>query len=56
MSERIEHAWFEHTAAKVAGAPVTVSRTGSTLFEGVPAQHSVWMSHGDACSAAPEGR
>ncbi|MDH6578099.1 glutamine-hydrolyzing GMP synthase [Kitasatospora sp. MAP5-34] len=32
-----------------------VSKTGSTLFEGTPAEQSVWMSHGDACSAAPEG-
>ncbi len=29
--------------------------TTSTLFEGTPAEQSVWMSHGDACSAAPEG-
>ncbi|MYT33224.1 glutamine-hydrolyzing GMP synthase [Streptomyces sp. MspMP-M5] len=34
---------------------LTVSRPGSTLFEGTPAEQSVWMSHGDACSAAPEG-
>ncbi|MCX4964322.1 glutamine-hydrolyzing GMP synthase [Streptomyces sp. NBC_00654] len=34
---------------------LTVSKTGSTLFEGTPAEQSVWMSHGDACSAAPEG-
>ncbi|MFJ6948350.1 glutamine-hydrolyzing GMP synthase [Streptomyces wuyuanensis] len=32
-----------------------VSKTGSTLFEGTPAEQQVWMSHGDACSAAPEG-
>ncbi len=35
--------------------PLTVSQPGSTLFEGTPAEQSVWMSHGDACSAAPEG-
>ena len=35
--------------------PLHVSKTGSTLFEGTPAEQSVWMSHGDACSAAPEG-
>lgn len=34
---------------------LTVSRSGSTLFEGTPDEQSVWMSHGDACSAAPEG-
>ncbi|MFI8949274.1 glutamine-hydrolyzing GMP synthase [Streptomyces sp. NPDC053750] len=32
-----------------------VSKTSSTLFEGTPAEQDVWMSHGDACSAAPEG-
>lgn len=32
-----------------------VSKSGSTLFEGTPVEQSVWMSHGDACSAAPEG-
>jgi GMP synthase (glutamine-hydrolysing) len=37
--------------------PLHVNRHGatSTLFEGTPAEQSVWMSHGDACSAAPEG-
>ncbi|GAA2075324.1 glutamine-hydrolyzing GMP synthase [Streptomyces albiaxialis] len=34
---------------------LAVSRTSSTLFEGTPAGQQVWMSHGDACSAAPEG-
>ncbi|MFE3491557.1 glutamine-hydrolyzing GMP synthase [Streptomyces sp. NPDC059175] len=32
-----------------------VTRPGSTLFEGTPPEQAVWMSHGDACSAAPEG-
>ncbi|MFC6597442.1 glutamine-hydrolyzing GMP synthase [Kitasatospora paranensis] len=46
----------DNTGAREYGrTPLSVSRTGSTLFEGIPAQHSVWMSHGDACSAAPEG-
>ncbi|MEU8568042.1 glutamine-hydrolyzing GMP synthase [Streptomyces pathocidini] len=35
--------------------PLTVTREGSTLFEGTPGEQPVWMSHGDACSAAPEG-
>ncbi len=35
--------------------PLAVTRPGSTLFEGTPAEQPVWMSHGDACSAAPEG-
>ncbi|MER5971621.1 glutamine-hydrolyzing GMP synthase [Streptomyces sp. NPDC002055] len=35
--------------------PLNVTRNGSTLFEGTPSEQPVWMSHGDACSAAPEG-
>ncbi|MFF4649457.1 glutamine-hydrolyzing GMP synthase [Streptomyces sp. NPDC001380] len=35
--------------------PMSVSQPGSTLFEGVPGDQSVWMSHGDSVSAAPEG-
>ncbi|GAB2797789.1 glutamine-hydrolyzing GMP synthase [Streptomyces daliensis] len=34
---------------------LSVSKPSSTLFEGTPAEQQVWMSHGDACSAAPEG-
>ncbi|WP_079132021.1 glutamine-hydrolyzing GMP synthase [Streptomyces nanshensis] len=34
---------------------LSVSKAASTLFEGTPAHQQVWMSHGDACSAAPEG-
>ncbi|HWM40724.1 MAG TPA: glutamine-hydrolyzing GMP synthase [Streptomyces sp.] len=34
---------------------LSVAKSGSTLFEGTPARQQVWMSHGDACSAAPEG-
>ncbi|GGJ93413.1 GMP synthase [glutamine-hydrolyzing] [Streptomyces camponoticapitis] len=32
-----------------------VSQADSTLFGGTPDEQQVWMSHGDACSAAPEG-
>ncbi|MFD7919088.1 glutamine-hydrolyzing GMP synthase [Streptomyces sp. NPDC059740] len=32
-----------------------VTKSDSTLFEGTPEEQPVWMSHGDACSAAPEG-
>jgi GMP synthase (glutamine-hydrolysing) len=42
-------------AREYGRTPLHVSKTGSTLFEGTPAEQSVWMSHGDACSAAPEG-
>ena len=34
--------------------PVTVSRPGTLLAE-VPAEHKVWMSHGDSVVAAPPG-
>ncbi|RII21032.1 GMP synthase [glutamine-hydrolyzing] [Streptomyces sp. YIM 130001] len=42
-------------AREYGGTPLHVSKPGSTLFEGTPTEQSVWMSHGDACSAAPEG-
>jgi GMP synthase (glutamine-hydrolysing) len=46
----------DNTGAREYGrTPLAVSKTGSTLFEGTPENQSVWMSHGDACSAAPEG-
>ncbi|MGW1196077.1 glutamine-hydrolyzing GMP synthase [Streptomyces sp. NPDC002536] len=46
----------DNTGAREYGrTPLHVSKPGSTLFEGTPEEQSVWMSHGDACSAAPEG-
>ncbi|EFG08784.1 GMP synthase [Streptomyces clavuligerus] len=46
----------DNTGAREYGRTgLHVSKTGSTLFEGTPAEQPVWMSHGDACSAAPEG-
>lgn len=46
----------DNTGAREYGrTPLHVSKVGSTLFEGTPAEQPVWMSHGDACSAAPEG-
>ncbi|MFR9722761.1 glutamine-hydrolyzing GMP synthase [Streptomyces sp. MS19] len=46
----------DNTGAREYGATrLSVSRSASTLFEGTPAEQQVWMSHGDACSAAPEG-
>ncbi|MCE1179225.1 MAG: glutamine-hydrolyzing GMP synthase [Micrococcales bacterium] len=35
--------------------PATISQTESTLFNGQPTDQSVWMSHGDSVTAAPEG-
>jgi GMP synthase (glutamine-hydrolysing) len=32
-----------------------ISDTGSTLFDGQPAEQPVWMSHGDAVTSAPGG-
>lgn len=46
----------DNTGSREYGrTPLAVSKAGSTLFEGTPENQSVWMSHGDACSAAPEG-
>lgn len=48
----------DNTGAREYGrTPLHVTQSGSrsTLFEGTPDEQSVWMSHGDACSAAPEG-
>lgn len=46
----------DNTGAREYGrTELTVTKPGSTLFEGTPAQQQVWMSHGDACSAAPAG-
>jgi GMP synthase (glutamine-hydrolysing) len=41
--------------AEFGRTPLTVTAGDSTLFHGLPTQQSVWMSHGDAVSAAPEG-
>ncbi|MBB6628821.1 glutamine-hydrolyzing GMP synthase [Nocardioides sp. KIGAM211] len=44
-----------HSGAREYGrTPVTVGEAG-TLLEGIPAEHSVWMSHGDSVTEAPEG-
>ncbi|QLH22476.1 MULTISPECIES: glutamine-hydrolyzing GMP synthase [Streptomyces] len=46
----------DNTGAREYGrTDLSVSKPGSTLFAGTPEQQQVWMSHGDACSAAPEG-
>jgi GMP synthase (glutamine-hydrolysing) len=44
-----------HTGAREYGrTPVRVSEAGTLLAE-IPTEHSVWMSHGDSVTAAPEG-
>jgi GMP synthase (glutamine-hydrolysing) len=40
--------------AEFGGTVLTVVDEGA-LFRGLPAEQSVWMSHGDSVSAAPEG-
>ncbi|WP_434595260.1 glutamine-hydrolyzing GMP synthase [Streptomyces sp. A5-4] len=45
----------DNGAREYGRTSLAVSKSGSTLFEGTPDEQSVWMSHGDACSAAPEG-
>jgi GMP synthase (glutamine-hydrolysing) len=46
----------DNTGAREYGrTDLSVSKPGSTLFAGTPERQQVWMSHGDACSAAPEG-
>ncbi|MFA9429708.1 glutamine-hydrolyzing GMP synthase [Egicoccus sp. AB-alg2] len=41
--------------AEFGGTPLQVVAPDSTLFHGLPAQQSVWMSHGDTVTQAPPG-
>jgi GMP synthase (glutamine-hydrolysing) len=41
--------------AEFGRTPLQVTATDSTIFSGLPSEQSVWMSHGDSVSAAPEG-
>ncbi len=41
--------------SEFGGTPAQVLDTSSTLFNGQPSEQSVWMSHGDSVSEAPEG-
>ncbi|HMM93539.1 glutamine-hydrolyzing GMP synthase [Phycicoccus sp.] len=41
--------------SEFGATPAIITDTGSTLFNGQPAEQSVWMSHGDSVEAAPEG-
>ena len=44
-----------HTGAREYGrTPVAVCESG-TLLRGIPAEHTVWMSHGDSVARAPAG-
>ena len=45
-----------HTGTGEYGhTPATVTPEGSVLFDGQPADQSVWMSHGDSVTVAPAG-
>jgi len=45
-----------HTGLGEYGStPATISDAASTLFNGQPQEQSVWMSHGDSVTEAPEG-
>ena len=41
--------------AEFGGTDMKVTAADSTLFHGLPERQSVWMSHGDAVTRAPEG-
>src|SRR5579875_1623429 len=41
--------------SEYGATPLHVTDDGSTVFAGLPAQQSVWMSHGDAVQSAPVG-
>ncbi|NUR74428.1 MAG: glutamine-hydrolyzing GMP synthase [Hamadaea sp.] len=44
-----------HTGKREFGGTVLQLAGDSTLMGGLPAEQSVWMSHGDSVSAAPQG-
>ena len=44
-----------HTGAREYGRTAVTVGDAGTLLADVPAAHSVWMSHGDSVTAAPEG-
>jgi GMP synthase (glutamine-hydrolysing) len=44
-----------HTGAREYGRTAVTVGQGGTLLGDVPAQHTVWMSHGDSVTAAPDG-
>lgn len=44
-----------HTGAREYGRTDVTIGEGGTLLADIPAEHRVWMSHGDSVAAAPEG-
>ena len=41
--------------SEFGGTPLKVTAAGSPLFAGLPSEQSVWMSHGDSVTQAPDG-
>jgi GMP synthase (glutamine-hydrolysing) len=41
--------------SEFGATPLRVLDPAATLFQGVPTEHQVWMSHGDAVETAPPG-
>ena len=44
-----------HTGGREYGRTSVSVSQGGTLLAGMPAEHNVWMSHGDSVARAPEG-
>src|SRR5258705_8888607 len=45
-----------HTGQReFGGTPLTVTGPGGALLDGLPERQTVWMSHGDCVTAAPDG-
>jgi GMP synthase (glutamine-hydrolysing) len=41
--------------SEYGGTPLEVTGAGTALFAGLPVRQSVWMSHGDSVTRAPDG-
>ena len=41
--------------SEYGGTPLEVTEAGTALFAGLPTRQSVWMSHGDSVTRAPDG-
>ena len=54
MAQRLGGEVAATGAREFGRTPVTVTEPGTLLSE-IPAEHTVWMSHGDSVTAAPEG-
>ena len=41
--------------SEFGGTPLAVTKADSALFQDLPSEQSVWMSHGDSVTVAPDG-